>query len=512
LNRHLSFKKLACAGLLILAVSLPVGAAIFNTGDSCAYYLKDAGLPLYATEGDFRQAPERQGELKEVFRRWLKESQTATVGPKGPWRPVEARDFSFDFNRMSDSEKENLIRKGVKRSGGLAIFTSGAGLWSRGGGQVKALVPFNLTELCTPEQLSQLVHLGDVVKADSFKKVLELGGIVEPGESERAAVTRIRHQAEMGIESILSEVRLSPRAVNSLDIKFVNAALLSRASGSYVTLDVWTSQQTHGQIAQYIFHLEKNFRSKSFFDDPAMDSDVKSALSDYFNKSEELGETHLFGYQEGVQGLYAPNGALIPWEDPHAGEPAENTEYIGEGAGMLKAYMDKSGRTSRLRQLGKTDMIFENIEVQNNWALVYGAFAETGRNVGVVLVPQLAGESGGNGFMVMGPDGAEKMELHETAVMPESMRVGHSFFNTNTIIQSLNLSAPDSMDFEKKDGGLIYRPKVNAGDITKTEPPSVLGGRRPQEYVNQKSYQNIIADGAKVLEAAREHWMEIIKH
>ena len=173
---------------------------------------------------------------------------------------------------------------------------------------------------------------------------------------------------------------------------------------------------------------------------------------------------------------------------------------------MLKSYLDDSGRTAHLRSQGKTDFIFENIEVQNDWALIFGAHLKTNKSTLIVLVPQQAGYAGGNGFVVTKNDGSQNIELHETAVMNSELRAGHSFFNSNTIVQSLVAPSPTALDFELKDNGSIYRAKVNAGDITKSTPTAAIGGRIGIEYENFKSMSEYVRNGSPLIHEYQQIW------
>lgn len=492
-----NFRQLlfSCLFLLLSLQALPSQAA------QCERLFDKKSQTAYSLQGDFSHSLARENTVqKELLRRLNSGKDHMTAQILGA-RRVEAKDLALNLADQSPAELQTIRSEGLAHISQLAIITSGAGLWSRGGGQVKALVPYNLQESLPKETLIRLSALGEIVMASTALKVLELSAQTpRESESSEAAVQRIRKETQREIDSIMRVARASPQALNALDMKFVMAAMTTMKSKSYLVLDVWTSQQTHRQIADYIHWLRNNFSLKTFHTNQQVDASIKKALKHYFAESERLGETHLFGYQVGIRAFRAnaAGGELA--------EPVTHSEPIGEGAGMLKSYLDDSGRTAHLRSQGKTDFIFENIEVQNDWALIFGAHLKTNKSTLIVLVPQQAGYAGGNGFVVTKNDGSQNIELHETAVMNSELRAGHSFFNSNTIVQSLVAPSPTALDFELKDNGSIYRAKVNAGDITKSTPTAAIGGRIGIEYENFKSMSEYVRNGSPLIHEYQQIW------
>lgn len=487
------------AFFIILAFSIPVYATTPLKACRTAYLGKD--LPPYAIGGAFSHSPEREEEVRKELLHRMERTEDRALGLITNARRVEERDLIMDFSKATSQLLETIHREGLAAIRRLAIITSGAGLWSRGGGQVKAEVPYNLSDVLPTESLARLTHLGKIVKAATTKEVIELSGKArKSGESLDAAATRIRKETEAEIDQIIRQAKISPYTLNAIDMKFVMAAILSQRSGSYLILDIWTSQKTHGQVASYLDWFEANFTQKTFHLDSSVDAYIKGALKDYIAKSHELGETHLFGYQVGIRAFRGHS------EEGKFGETVHDSEPIGEGAGMLKSYLDKSGRTAQLQRQGRTHFIFENIEVQNDWALIFGAHLRANRPTSIVLVPQRPGYSGGNGFVVRKDDGTDNIELHETAVMSRELREGHAYFNTNTIVQALDSPAPTNLDFEVRDNGRIQRAKVNAGDVTKVTPTAAIGGRIGIEYENFKSFEDYVKLGSDFLRNFRNLW------
>ena len=190
--------------------SLPVQAA-----ENCKDVLGSSEPPAYATSGVFRQADaERQSEIRKLFREWIAKARGVLhEPPKTPWKHIAREDLACDLAEMSATQQRPVTKLGLRNAKWLAVVTSAAGLWSRGAGQSKALVPFNLSELLSASESARLIHLGDIVKADTFEKVLRLAGPARDGESDRVAVARIRKETEAEFEHIKSGIRYSEKAL-----------------------------------------------------------------------------------------------------------------------------------------------------------------------------------------------------------------------------------------------------------------------------------------------------------
>ena len=284
--------------------------------------------------------------------------------------------------------------------------------------------------------------------------------------------------------------------MNPIDIKLSNVAINSERSNTYIPFDIWTSEQTHDAIRTYLSEFKSGFKKKIFHDDPVHDAKIKNAIQKYLKESDTRGETHVFGFQEGYHAL-----------DQATGAPVRETPLIGEGAGMAKDYLEKSGRAAELKRMGKKTWVFENIEVVTDLPLAMGAHSKTRKPVSVILVPQKEGYSGGSPFLV--PKGSgHNLELHEMSALPKAFAEGNEFFNSNTIFQSLELPPPSNIGFEVKtfNGRKVVRVKMNAGDVTLDAPTAGIGGRIGVEYENFKNYKEFGQNGSKLIDTFRDIW------
>ena len=406
-------------------------------------------------------------------------------------------DLAVDLNTASKKVLSQLLSTGRQGASRLYYFTSGAGLWSRGGGQVKALIPFNIKDLLTAEQFELLAKSGDIVNASKTEDVLKLAERhLKPGEDAEKVAAKIVEERRKILSDLIAHARRDRRALNPLDMKLVNVAQLSDQAKAYVPFDIWTSEQTHAAIQTYLAEFRGSYRNKVFHPDKAIDAKIKESLGRYLRESDKRGETHLFGYQVGYHAL-----------DPATGLAVAETVPIGEGAGMAKAYLEESGRARRLREMGKNTMVFENIEVMTDLSVGMGAHMSTKKPVSVILVPERAGYKGGSPFIVE-RNGKKSIELHEMSALPEEFATGNSYFNSNTIFQSLDLAPPKNIGFELKNQGgrKIARVKMNAGDITLEAPTAGIGGRIGIEYENFKNYLEFGENGQKLIDTYRNIW------
>ncbi len=464
--------------------------------------------------GHFTLAPRHH--LGAVEQKYLQDK----ARPEGLNLPIEGKverfqktDLDVDFNGKTDKELQEIrdfglsemahsylkqpeILKGTPYGGfsRFHYFTSGAGLWSRGGGTVKALLPLNLKELLTPAELGELTHAGDIVAAKGPEEIFKIAGISGPADPARAE--GISQKAVETIRHLTNRAMKDPRAVNVLDVKFANVALLSQQTGSYIHFDVWTSEQTHPAINEHMARIKSDYMKMRFHSDPKENARIQKAIGKYVEASERLNETHLFGYQEGIYPL-----------DPKTGRSLENHAAIGEGAGMAKHYLDQSGRSAILADRGTRDWVFQNIEVTSDLALEYGAYRQSGRNAAAVLVPTAPGYAGGSPYIIRREDGSVSKQLIEGSAVSKELRDGNPYFNSNTIYQSTSLKPPQNVGYETKDNGRIVRLKMNAGDITLTEPSAMIGGRAKEEYENFKTYAEYSDNGEATLQAMRRSWV-----
>ena len=455
-------------------------------------------LPKFASpEGDFTHAAAREVDaLGALYRKSLAEGLAQP--PAGEIRRVGEGDLPVNLIAASPVELRAIREEGIRALRSAYYFTSGAGLWSRGGGQVKALVPFNHASLLSPEKVLRLHHANDLVNSASPADALLMSKTpVRAGETEEQVSRRVVDHARSTIDTLIREARSQPRALSPLALKFANVALASRLAETYVPFDIATSEQTHPDIHAFVERFKRDFEGTHFHPEARVQRHIVDSLREYFHQSHLLGETHLFGYQRGFPALHPESGAPLP-------DPAR----IGEGAGRSKGYLDETGRTGRLLGMGKTTMVFENVEVVSDLPLIFGAHARAGRKVSVILVPQRDGLAGGNPFWVKKADGTENLELHEQSVLPPHLVDGNAFFNSNTILQPLDAAPPTRIGFEIKSQGTQARAKQNSGDVTHDQPTSAIVGRPGFEYENFKYLREYATNGQRLIDTHRALWSE----
>jgi hypothetical protein len=447
----------------------------------------------YRTRGVF--VPGSESGHEELGHRFLSAGVVKPI--EGGIKRVASGDLALDLNQLKPAQMEKLLDEGKAEESGLYYLTSGAGLWSRGGGQVKALIPFNIKELLSAQDFQSLVTAGEIANASKPEDVLKLAGHeLRAGGDPAKQAEAIVAERRLVLTHLIHQARSEPKAITPIDIKLVNVALQSEAAKTYIPFDIWTSGQTHEPIREYLSEFEKNYRAKVFHSNPMTDAKIKDALGKYFAESAKRGETHLFGYQVGYHAL-----------DVITGKPVLNSPMIGEGAGMAKAYLDQSGRTAELQKMGKSTWVFENIEVVTDLPLAMGAHVRSGKAVSVILVPEKEGYKGGSPFLV-NRNGKSNLELHEMSALPQEFANGNQYFNSNTIFQGLSLSPPKNIGFEVKNfnGRKVARAKMNAGDITLEAPTAGIGGRIGVEYENFKNYGEFGQNGQTLIETFQNIW------
>ncbi len=460
--------------------------------------------------------------LETITKQFLEDQKHGfQIQIEGQVHRVTQEHLTADFASLSERKLKQLRQEGIKKLrkaprtqhqkmlvskisphgydsfSRLHYFTSGAGLWSRGGGQVKTLIPLNISELVSKTDLETLITAGEIVSASSAEKALKAAGL-EHTNMSHADVVKLTDNAKKVIDEIIKKAQRNKKALNIMDLKFADLAVLSKKSKSYIHFDIWTSEQTHEAIASYIKHLKKNLLKKTFHPDPKINRQIQEAMNDYFLAGEKLGETHLFGYQKGVYAL-----------DPHTGKPILGTVPIGEGAGMAKTYMDETGRTAELTSRGVENWVFQNIEVTSDIPLEYATHLRSKKPVSVTLVRTQKGYSGGSPYRITNGD-KTSFQLLEGSAVSDELAKGNEYFNTNTIYHDINLdSANDIVGYEKKENGRIVRVKQNAGDVTIKYDTALTGGRIGHEYENFKNYGEYVRNGPRQISLINERWTDL---
>ncbi len=508
----------------------------FSAKEECLYPLAQLDPNIVTTEfvssllaeaqhrGHFPPpSPEKLKEVESRYKTDRKRPQKLATTVDGNVSIVTPNDLVSNFSLMSPEELNSHRRKGfrflrgerappeIKRAldgspyssiSPLYYFTSAAGLWSRGGGFLKFLVPLNLDSLLKPLERKELVKWGEIVSAKTPLDMLKIAGLNENhnGNEIQSITDSLSRQTKTKIHSLVDPIAREPNAINILDLKFAHIALLSQLSGSYIHFDIWTSSKTHESIREYIEWLKANYHKKTFHPDPEINKKIHRALEQYFSVSLKLGETHLFGYQEGIYALDSSSGTSIFSSEP-----------IGEGAGMFKHYLDKTGRTTQLQKRGVSEMAFQNLEVISDIPLEYASFKESQKPVAVVVVPTMSGYKGGNPYKVTKGENVSYQLLEQSAVPEDIRNLNSPFFNSNTIYQNLGLPYVSNIGYEVKENGRQIRLKTNAGDLTLSYPTALIGGRIGHEYENFKDFREYILHGETTITTMQELWANMLK-
>lgn len=494
--------------MLLLLVVLTTQVNSVRASDPCEIpYIKLLSKKSNAPVLKFELAPKEVRE--EVRASFIAQKEAGSFEKKIDSSKVKrvTNENLHDLAIMNEAQMKSLTANGLAHIDELSVVTSGAGLWSRGGGSVKALVPYNVADLLGKD-FSELSHAGKIVAAKNSEEILKLSKVDTTGmsaEKIEARAKAIKDKAMTSIKVLLDRTIYDPAAVNTLDMKFANLATIYQKTGKYVSMDIWTSEQTHKPIADYLSWLKINIDKKTFHPDSATNAAIKESIKNYFKKSNELRESHLFGYQEGLHAIDAKTGMY-----------KEETVSIGKGAGAIIEYLEKSGRMDVLRGQGKKTLVFENIEVVSDYAPLFASHRSSAKPVSVVLVPQKEGYVGGSPFLIQKPNGAWNLELLEQSVLSDEFKKGNQYFNTNTIFFSTEVKPPQSTVFELKEQNTIARVKQNMGDVTLDNPTHGIGGRLGRdkmmvEYENFKSYDEYGDNGKFYIQTFQNNWKEMLK-
>lgn len=460
-------------------------------------------LRCATSEGHFQKAS--APHLERVANQYLASLRAGELkkAPAGDIQRFESKDLALDYNTMSAAELDALTELGVPHASELYTVSSAAGLWTRGGGQIKALTPLNLAELITRQAFDRVVHLNAIVNASSPQEALlmarrnvDVGPNVtleQARAAEKKAGEDLIKEAKQEIESIIAPAREHARAVNPVVMHLINHALASRKAKTYIPFDLWTGESNHVAIHAYVESFKEKFHTMEFHPDAKVQATIVSALKQYFANAKREGDTHVFGFQIGLPAL-----------DPATGAPLKDSQLIGEGAGMLKAYLDESGRTAQMERRGKKILRFQNIEVFEDVLLRLGAHVKAGKDVSVSLVPQRPGYAGGNPFKVDG-----QLRLLEQSAVGADLASGNAYFNANTIDQPLHARPPTTLGFESKSNNTQVRAKQNAHAVTDEYPTAGIGVRIGKEYQNFKNFDENRQHGGNIIRTYQDSWARL---
>lgn len=124
-----------------------------------------------------RASVEEQEHVLAKFKEGVENNTLQKVLSEDEVARVIEKDIFFNLGKASVAILKNMFNFGLKRISKLSYVTSGAGLWSRGGGVAKALVPFNLQELVSKQIFDRVVLSGEMVKASKMVDVCKLAGL-----------------------------------------------------------------------------------------------------------------------------------------------------------------------------------------------------------------------------------------------------------------------------------------------------------------------------------------------
>lgn len=97
------------------------------------------------------------------------------------------------------------------------------------------MIPYNIGNFLTSSQKTTLIKHINIAKADSPQKVLELAKASrDPSKTEAKQTAELVHKAKETVEKIVSIARKNPQALTTLDMKFVNVAVLSQRGKTFI--------------------------------------------------------------------------------------------------------------------------------------------------------------------------------------------------------------------------------------------------------------------------------------
>jgi hypothetical protein len=475
-------------------------------------------------DGDFEPASEAdQNRLLTEYDAKLKTGSIA-LGPVGKPHPFQSKHLNHDLRRMTRQLERQLLSEGTKASRRLHYFTSAAGLWSRGGGVCKALIPYNLKACLEEGDEAVLRKAAEIMKAKTNHDVLFWENAPVPDgegtyEDREAAVAQaiVDKQKEI-IRQIVTRASMKPHAINALDLKFALGATGSAIAQTYVPMTIWTSDQTQHDVYDFREAVEVSFRNKDFPISNRNRDRLMGSVQDFWSGARAAKDRHILAYQRGFHGL-----------DPSKARFIQNTPLIGEGAGR---WLTRLTDTGRLLQLGasKTLHQFENIEVVGDRRLCVGAHVLAQRalhkelerdydeasQMSVILSP--IPSIGGTPYMVEKKNRRMRREVHEQSALTKELRDQPAeFLNSNTVFCE-GIKENSEPGWELKNQGTEVRVKVNVADPTHEYDAAMICGRLGHEYEDFKWIDDYLDKGeaylamvGKILERECEHLRHVPK-
>lgn len=462
----------------------------------------------WANEGFFRVAKAAENEHLQVnhvaFTSSTRTMPTDLVDPCKEDIDIKLDDLRKDSVRADGSLKLNdAVQNAVNNIEEAAVFMLAGGLWSRGGGEVKALFPYNIKQLLSDDDLTALTRASDIIYTNATRgsaAVLFAEKVNVPkGSTVKKVADGLVEQAQGEVKALLEKARSRPQAMNSIALRFKDMALSSRMAHRYMHFDILTSRKTHEPIRAYVEHFKQSYQTMQFDPDRATNDFIIQSLARYFEISDKEGETHLLGWQD-------PEYMPI---DPQTGLAVvdEKVTPNGAGAGTTRVAYEDSGRLDMLRRKGVKHLIGGNVETPFDVVRVFAGHllaVEKGADVSAVVVEQVDDYKGGNPKMKT--DGSKQLYFYEKSAFDktywEEMEGNIELFNSNIHGFKVSVTPSDLMNFESKPEG--DRLKQNALDMSLFNPTLGIQGEIGDDYLNFKSIDEFKVNGGVLLRKVRD--------
>ena len=453
-------------------------------------------VPTYASPaGDFaNESKEVTDQIKLSYQSAKKSTQKTYT--ENSISPFQKKDVSLDLNNQDSNLIIKLATIAKENAHKLHYITSAAGQWSRGRiNVVKALVPYNLKEIVGPNLVKKIRNLDKLLATSETSEIIALAKKLKL--SNTTDIDLIKKEAQTWLTKIIKNASADfEKGLNPLDLKFMNVALLSKKTSSYIPFDIITAPHTHKDIANYLTKLKSSFQFKTFHKDPVQNKKIIEALAEYFQKSDQLNDTHILGHQRGVWAIDPTTGDFLPGSAPSS-----------IGAGNFMADLKNSGRMD----VHKREIYhFDNIEVVSNLEETLAMHVMGGAETSITVVPTKAGYKGGSPYLIKNKNGTTTTQLVEDFLVPDHIKKQGELFNTGSITVNQNAKPPRALSFENKidkdTGKPIVRVKSTPGDFTQENTTSVILGRldddptKRRDYENFKSWDDYLNNGLFYLE------------
>ena len=466
-------------------------------------------LPRIKTHFEMAPAKEQQQVLITFRQQMAHKENTRSHLEAHQVQRVSAQHLTVNLNHGLPQYTQYLRQLGNRRISELVYITSGAGLWTRGGEVVKALVPYNLAFFCSDQVIDHLRFASKILTAENHEAVIKLSGHkLAPTEDLAQISVDLVNRQKRYLQHLMRKIIYIPEAINPIDVKLVNVAIHSILNRTYIPFDIWTGQATNRAIQEYLSWREVSYGRKIFHPDAQINLKIHTILAKYFKMADTFGDRHLFAYQNSFHAIDIKKRVYDP-----------NSAALGPGAGAFLEYYRQSGRYQRFKNMGKRYYLFDNIEIANDLALLFGAHLESDKALSVILVPERPHYKGGSPFLIQDENSGEwHLQVREMSAIPKELATHNEWFNTNTIFYDIDtlMDPGHPLAFEIKNHHTQARLKINAADPTMYFETAGIGGRldlsfNPMvEYENFKSYDDYLRHGIAYLISFQNLWERLL--